>query len=156
MLLPPPGHMPTSNHPYFYITLEVFAKKIKSRVAYFSTRRKNPTLSQLVGSNSRSDKLQETILCQNTLREVALQHQVHPSFMVGHIWGPEGWVSWQQDVAMWQDWIMLYSRLITTGSLIVHDSSSYFYFSKWPWPGFDRARAQGGRCISRRHVYFHI
>lgn len=39
-----------------------------------------------------SDKLQETILCQNTLREVALQHQVHPSFMVGHIWGPEGWV----------------------------------------------------------------
>ena len=48
----------------------------------------------LVGSTPRSDKLQETILCQNTLREVALQHQVHPSFMVGHIWGPEGWVSW--------------------------------------------------------------
>lgn len=39
-----------------------------------------------------SNKLQETILCQNTLREVALQHMVHPSFMVGHIWGPEGWV----------------------------------------------------------------
>ena len=36
--------------------------------------------------------MQDFFLCHNTLREVALQHSVHPSFMMGHIWGPEGWV----------------------------------------------------------------
>ena len=36
--------------------------------------------------------MNEFILCQNTLRQVAVEHSVHPSFMLGHIWGPEGWV----------------------------------------------------------------
>lgn len=39
-----------------------------------------------------TDKMNEFILCQNTLRQVAVEHSVHPSFMLGHIWGPEGWV----------------------------------------------------------------
>ena len=37
-------------------------------------------------------KMQELVLCQNTLREVAFGRKLHPSFMMAHIWGPEGWV----------------------------------------------------------------
>ena len=47
-----------------------------------------------------SEKLHSFILCQNTLREVALQHSVHPRFMVGHIWGPEGWAPRRFRVAL--------------------------------------------------------
>ncbi|CAK8989604.1 unnamed protein product [Durusdinium trenchii] len=37
-------------------------------------------------------KMQELVLCQNTLREVAFEQKLHPAFMMGHIWGPQGWV----------------------------------------------------------------
>ena len=37
-------------------------------------------------------KMQELVLCLNTLREVALQQKLHPSFMMAHIWGPNGWI----------------------------------------------------------------
>ncbi|CAJ1385979.1 unnamed protein product [Effrenium voratum] len=37
-------------------------------------------------------KLQESILCQNTLREASLQHGLHTNLIEEHIWGAEGWV----------------------------------------------------------------
>ncbi|CAJ1367552.1 unnamed protein product [Effrenium voratum] len=37
-------------------------------------------------------KMQESILCQNTLREVSLQHGLHTNLIEQHIWGAEGWV----------------------------------------------------------------
>ena len=38
------------------------------------------------------NKLQESILCQNALREASLQHGLHTNFIEEHIWGAEGWV----------------------------------------------------------------
>ncbi|CAJ1395284.1 unnamed protein product [Effrenium voratum] len=37
-------------------------------------------------------KLQEALLCQNTLRAAARQHRIHSSTIEAHIWGRRGWV----------------------------------------------------------------
>ncbi|CAJ1365858.1 unnamed protein product [Effrenium voratum] len=37
-------------------------------------------------------KMQESILCQNTLREVSLQHGLHTNLIQEHVWGAEGWI----------------------------------------------------------------
>ena len=52
------------------------------------------------------------------------------------------------------EWRLEISSSFTAGWLLQYHW--YFYFSKWPWPGLDRARTRGRCCNSRRHVSFHI
>ena len=50
-----------------------------------------PQVSQTF-SRSETGAAQESILCQNTLREVSLQHGLHTNLIQEHVWGAEGWI----------------------------------------------------------------
>lgn len=172
-----PTTWPTQNDPYFSVTFwkpSVFARN-RSTVAHFSTRRKNPTLSSWFVGWVHPE------VGQTTGDHPVSKHAAGGGFATSgapELHGGTHLGPWRLGLLaslgtydkMWQvkhqerqisqiksqtlEWRLEISSSFTADWLLQYHW--YFYFSKWPWPGFDRARTRGRRCISRRHVSFHI